>query len=120
MIGKKFKVIASFSDLHLGGLDFDRNLATIVIEKIKYENLGMYKYVKSEPNDNDEVRQIKRRIILKLVHACEKAKIDLSSEEYVEIDIQELYPYVCNENLVIEVSGEEFEEANEELFDRCE
>ena len=121
----KFKVIGTYGEGDLGGLDFDRKLAEIVLEKLDEcegdPSVGMmYGYIKTGTKDQRDMRKLKKKRLLTLTHACEKAKIDLSSDNYAEINMKEVFPEVIYDDLVIEVSREEFEEANKELFDRCE
>ena len=120
----QFKVVGTYGKGDLGGLDFDRKLAEIVLEKLdEYEDdpsVGkmMYEYIKTGTKDQRDIRKLKKKRLLTLTHACEKAKIDLSSDDYAEINMKEVFPEVIYDDLVIKVSREEFEDANEELFDR--
>ena len=105
---KKFEVLSTCGDSHLGGEDFTIKLTNYIIDKFKEEidinqsiNFSKEKYNKSF----NRVREY-----------CEKAKKDLSSVYECDIDIDGL----CDgEDLYYNIKRSEYESICEDLFLQC-
>jgi len=104
-----FEVRSTNGDTHLGGEDFDNLLVTHILN-VFCSKLG---------GDSNEIKngilQSKRKM-RKLKSACEKAKCNLSSTSYVNIEIDSFYE---DEDLDIKISRSQFERLCKTIFDRC-
>ena len=69
-------VCATKGDMKLGGRDIDQRLAAYCIEKFK-ETSGI------DLSNNDEAKKVLRK-------ACEKAKIELSSEDQTIVECKQI------------------------------
>ncbi|EDR24137.1 heat shock protein, putative [Entamoeba dispar SAW760] len=114
--GDKFKVRATGGDAHLGGLDFDMNLMELVISKMKEINEKKAQRFIFKGSDSLTQKKAKKQRRYKLRKEVEKAKIELSSTSYYELDISEL---VGDDDFVIIIDRTEFEDCNQKEFDRC-
>ncbi|CAL1398231.1 unnamed protein product [Linum trigynum] len=76
--GRKFRVLATGGDTHLGGGDFDQRVMEYFIKLIKR------KYGKEDINED-------KRALGKLRMECERAKRALSSQHQVRVEIDFLY-----------------------------
>ena len=99
--GSKLDVISTCGDTHLGGEDFDNCLLKYCIQEFK-NNTGI-----------DISNNQKAKIRLKV--ACEKAKIDLSSQIDTDIIIDSLSN---GEDFIININRSLFEELCKEHFDK--
>ena len=99
---KKFEVLSTCGDSHLGGEDLTIRLTNYIIDKFKKEiDIPKEKYNKSF----NRVREY-----------CEKAKKDLSSVYECDIDIDGL----CDgEDLYYNIKRSEYESICEDLFLQC-
>jgi molecular chaperone DnaK (HSP70) len=96
-----FEVLASVGNTHLGGSDFDNKLISYCIQKFKEEELQELK------EDSIEISILS---LQKLRKECELAKILLSDNEVVNININDFYTlsYGNNINLNLTITREEF------------
>jgi molecular chaperone DnaK (HSP70) len=94
-----FKVIASNSDAHLGGEDFDQRVMDYFIELFK-EKIG-----KDVRKDNRAVQKLRCEV--------EKAKRTLSSQHQTMIEIKS---FIGNEDFNEILTRAKFEELNMDLF----
>ncbi|EDR29170.1 heat shock 70 kDa protein cognate, putative [Entamoeba dispar SAW760] len=114
--GEEFKFKATGGDVHLGGLDFDMNLMELVISKMKEINEKKAQRFILKGSDSRTQKKAKKQRRYKLRKEVEKAKIELSSTSYYELDISEL---VGDDDFIISIDRTEFEDCNQKEFDRC-
>ena len=114
--GNKVKCIANAGDSHLGGLDFDKNLTEKILENWEEEDPenNLVHLFRISAKDTHSMREQKKRRIFKLRKMAEKAKIELSTHKLTEIDMSEF----SDENFILTISREDFEECNNSLFER--
>ena len=93
----KFTVVATEGDTHLGGVDFDKKL---------------YEYAKAEFEKRG--RMINDIKSCKLLDECERAKINLTSDEIATVTLD----FNDDESEDIDISRKKFEEICSGLFDR--
>jgi molecular chaperone DnaK len=103
--GDSFSVVATGGDNFLGGLDFDRCLVERLIAHIENQHL-------MDPREDPT-------LMVRLAHAAERAKRELSEREQTEIHIDHFF---INEwagpSLHLELSREEVEHVFAPLIDR--
>ena len=99
---KKFTVKAIGGDSHLGGEDFDNELMKFCIKKFKEEN---------DIDISNDQKALRR---LKIV--CEKTKIELSSLEDSQIELESLSE---DTNFQMSIGRQEFEKICQEKFNKC-
>ncbi len=103
--GGMFKVISTSGDTQLGGLDMDEKLVEFVLEELEKE----YRL---------DIRRDKRAM-QKLRYATERAKIELSTANLTNINVQ--FPFVdigLNLNMNLDLSREKMEELIEPVIQR--
>ena len=113
---KEYKVKSKYSDIHLGGDDFDNKLAEYCINKCNFEKL-------KDKIDNKAKERLKK--------ACEYAKKILSKQknDYEDNDNSDeeeditttirIDNFIENKDLLVSISKKQFEnEICKELFDR--
>ena len=99
---KKFEVLSTCGDSHLGGEDFTIRLTNFIIDKLKEEN--------------DIPKEKYDKCFYRVREYCEKAKKDLSSVYECDIDIDGL----CDgEDLYYNIKRSEYESICEDLFLQC-
>lgn len=99
-----FEVIASVGNTHLGGVDFDNRIYSYCLNVFKKEH-------KLTNLDN-----INKLSLQKLRRSCENAKKILSNNQKVIIGVTEFYN---NQDLVINLTKQKFEELCSDLFIIC-
>ena len=101
---KRFEVISTDGDTHLGGKDFDFRLVEKCIEHFN--------------KNNDEQLNLKDfpSVIINLLKECEKAKILLSEKESTTIKIDKL---IFAKDFEIKFTRLQFENYCKDLFDKC-
>lgn len=112
-----FEVLATSGDTFLGGDDFDSRIAEYLqtLYDIKIEKNNQENSIK-----NKQENSIKLQALQRILEASERAKIELSTLQFTEINL----PFICispekfvNIETVIERST--FEKICEDLFKRC-
>jgi molecular chaperone DnaK len=94
-------VLGVDGDINLGGRDFDLELANYVNEQVK------------QSTQKDLMNNAKQRS--KLLAECERAKINFSTEQLVEIDL----PSIDEDLGAIELGHDKFLDVCARLIDRC-
>jgi len=97
--GENFHVLATGGEVRLGGLDFDQRLANALSDDFARHH-GI------DPRD-DEIMNAK------LLAACEKAKIELSTAQQVAVTLQHL-----GRHLAVPVTRTRFEDLTSDLLTR--
>lgn len=111
-------------DNHLGGEDFDSNMVDFCIEKFRQDtgltipkNLSSSLAVASVANEEEEEETRKVfETLRRLRQKCEQAKINLSKTGKVRVVVDYIYN---QQNLDVEITVEDFNEMNKDLFDKC-
>ena len=104
--GKRFEVLTSCGDSHLGGEDFTLKLAEYLFEQFNEDNNTNIDFFKPELMKNfHKVRQY-----------AERTKRELSSSDEAIIDIDSIYK---EKELSITLLKVKFEEICEDIFPKC-
>ncbi len=102
---KKFEVLSTCGDSHLGGEDFTIRLTNCIIEKIK-EEIDITKSINFS----------KEKYFNRVREYCERAKKDLSFVQDCDIDIDA----ICDgEDFYYKITRSEYETICEDLFLKC-
>ena len=117
---RTFQVISTHGDTFLGGVDFDRVIADVILDKIREYDGELYEqqFVLSKATTERE----QRRVRFKLANVKKKAKElkenFLSKGDDASFDLEELVQ-VDDDNVYIAVGYSEFLEQSRPLFYRC-
>lgn len=119
--GGEIHVIEEHGKNHLGGNDFDRALMELIVKKMVEEGFieNENEYLPSEDDEREMTNLLflaKRTKVMRLRKVAERAKITLSKQNVVEIDVCEIMSDGDPDNR-IELTRREFEEACEELLE---
>ncbi|BFU18681.1 heat shock protein 70, putative [Entamoeba histolytica HM-1:IMSS-B] len=117
--GNSLKVISAGGDQHLGGIDIDKNLFELVLNKIKNEDINLYNNLNITQSDDSKTKTRKINKRNKLRKEIEKAKIELSSSNDVIINLSKVQDCEEEEGIEFEITQKEFELINKNLFDKC-
>ncbi|KAH0789695.1 cytoplasmic heat shock protein 70 [Histomonas meleagridis] len=101
IITKKYTVLATAGDPHLGGQDIDNNLFNYVADCFQ-------QLKQCDLRGNSRSRSILR-------NECEKAKITLTKSKSANISCASLYNGI---DFTMKITREKFEEINSEIFER--
>lgn len=97
-----FEVLATSGDSYLGGNDFDRVIVNYIIEDFfKKEGINLLK---------------EKQSLQRIIEASEKAKIELSSLQLININIPFIF---LSKNINIKLTRSKFEELSISLLERC-
>ena len=99
-------ILCSSGDTHLGGQDIDNLIRDKIFEKYK-----LNQYI----NDNILSQDIIDKAELRLLKACEKGKILLSSEKEAIIFVDSLFP---KKNIEYKLKREDFDEIMKDFFNK--
>ena len=94
-----FEVVATSSNTHLGGEDFDNRMVDYFVKEFKQKH-------KKDISQN-------KRSIYRLRTACERAKCTLSSQAQANLEIDSLFEGI---DLYTTITRAQFEEINMDLF----
>ena len=116
--GENIEYVVTTGDTHLGGMDFDKNFAELIIEKWEQEeDTDMYtKQFKISGKLSPQQIKSRKLNFYRLKKVAEKTKIELSSKDNVMVDLSD---FNDGEFIELFVTREDFEECNQHLFDRC-
>ena len=104
--GKKFEVLTSCGDSHLGGEDFTIRLTEYLLNQFNEENNTNIDFLKPEY----------AKQFYKLKKKAEKAKKELSSSMEAIIDIDSLYD---NKNFFLTLTRGQFNAICDDIFPKC-
>ena len=107
----RLHVLTTLGDTHLGGEDFDSNIVNFCAKKFE-ETEGVKLLEADQPGADLPVKRRLRR----LRNECEKVKVCLTSSESATANLDTIYGDL---DLQVVVTKEEFEEMNEELFQKA-
>ena len=103
-----FEVLATSGDSYLGGDDFDRVIVNYIIEDFfKKEGINLSK---------------EKQSLQRIIEASEKAKIELSSLQLININIPFIFfdkKMKISKNINIKLTRSKFEELSISLLERC-
>ena len=121
--GKKYKVIATCGNNHLGGSDFDSAIMNIIKEKLN--ECEAFREIFDDPSHlTGKKRNMMKVINSRIRNEAERIKIQFSSsqDESVNIDIETIFMGYdgFDEFDEVEISREEFNESCETHIEMCE